>query len=93
MPEMRHSTCCTFRPVLNKLTWYSNYFCSKQFKETLYKTTVKLFADYEIRRRELAERDAVLRKREREEEIVQEEKVKKQKEWEKEWEVHVGLVT
>ncbi|XP_033635478.1 dnaJ homolog subfamily C member 8-like isoform X2 [Asterias rubens] len=58
----------------------------EKFKETLYKTTVKLFADYEIRRRELAERDAVLRKREREEEIVQEEKVKKQKEWEKEWE-------
>ncbi|XP_022106820.1 dnaJ homolog subfamily C member 8-like [Acanthaster planci] len=58
----------------------------EKFKETLYKTTVKLFADYEIRRRELAERDAVLRKREREEEIAAEEKAKKQKEWEKEWE-------
>ena len=32
----------------------------------------------------------MLRKREREEEIAQEEKVKKQKEWEKEWEVGVG---
>ena len=62
-------------------------YLSIQYKERLYKTTVKLFADYELRRRALMERDAKERKREREVEIEQEEKVKKQKEWEKDWEV------
>lgn len=58
-----------------------------QFKEYLYKTTVKLFAEYEIRRRDLEQKEANIRKRERETEIAEEEKVKKHKEWQKEWEV------
>lgn len=55
----------------------------------MYKTTVKLFAEYEIRRRDLEQKEANIRKRERETEIAEEEKVKKHKEWQKEWEVNI----
>ncbi|XP_033127926.1 dnaJ homolog subfamily C member 8-like [Anneissia japonica] len=58
----------------------------ERLKATLYKTTVKLFADYERRRKELEDREQQIRKREREEEIANEDKTKKQKEWQKEWE-------
>ncbi|XP_071955872.1 dnaJ homolog subfamily C member 8-like [Antedon mediterranea] len=58
----------------------------ERHKAALYKTTVKLFADYERRRKELEDREQQIRKREREEEIANEDKTKKQKEWQKEWE-------
>nr|XP_054753324.1 dnaJ homolog subfamily C member 8-like [Lytechinus pictus] len=57
-----------------------------KYKETLHKTTVKLFADYAIRRKEIEEKEARIKKREREEEIKEEDKSKKQKEWQKDWE-------
>ncbi|CAB4011894.1 Hypothetical predicted protein [Paramuricea clavata] len=50
-------------------------------------TTIKLFADYELRRKHLEKRDTMERKRQREQEIKQEESVKKKKEWDKKWEV------
>lgn len=48
---------------------------------------MKLFADYERKRRELAERDQEERKRKREQEIDEEEAAKAQKEWQKNFEV------
>lgn len=52
----------------------------------VHNTTVKLFADYELKRRAQEEKDAETRKRMREQEIADEEAAKKKKEWEKEWE-------
>ncbi|XP_030851229.1 dnaJ homolog subfamily C member 8 [Strongylocentrotus purpuratus] len=57
-----------------------------KYKETLHKNTVKLFADYAIRRKEIEEKEARIKKREREEEIKEEDKSKKAKEWQKDWE-------
>ncbi|XP_071503916.1 dnaJ homolog subfamily C member 8-like [Diadema antillarum] len=57
-----------------------------KYKETLHKQTIKLFADYAIRRKEIEEKEARQKKREREEEIAEEDKAKKQKEWQKDWE-------
>lgn len=48
---------------------------------------MKLFADMERKRRELAERDQEERKRKREAEIEDEENQKLQKEWQKNFEV------
>lgn len=48
---------------------------------------MKLFADMERKRRELAERDQEERKRKREAEIEEEENQKLQKEWQKNFEV------
>lgn len=48
---------------------------------------MKLFADMERKRRELAERDQEERKRKREAEIEEEENQKAQKEWQKNFEV------
>lgn len=48
---------------------------------------MKLFADMERKRRDLAERDQEERKRKREQEIEEEEKSKAQKEWQKNFEV------
>ncbi|EDO38846.1 predicted protein, partial [Nematostella vectensis] len=57
-----------------------------KFKKFHHAITVKLFADYEIKRQAQEKKDADLRKRQREEEIKQEEEVKRKKEWEKQWE-------
>lgn len=48
---------------------------------------MKLFADMERKRRELADRDQEERKRKREQEIEEEENQKIQKEWQKNFEV------
>ncbi|XP_046847379.1 dnaJ homolog subfamily C member 8-like [Xenia sp. Carnegie-2017] len=56
------------------------------YKKFVRNTTVKLFADYELRRKHLNQRDAVERKRQREQEIKIEEDAKKSKEWDKKWE-------
>ncbi|XP_018575948.1 dnaJ homolog subfamily C member 8-like isoform X1 [Anoplophora glabripennis] len=57
-----------------------------KYKHAIYVLTMKLFADMERKRRELAERDQEERKRKREAEIEEEEKVKAQKEWQKNFE-------
>ncbi|XP_028127936.1 dnaJ homolog subfamily C member 8 [Diabrotica virgifera virgifera] len=57
-----------------------------QYKHAVYVLTMKLFADMERKRRELAERDQEERKRKREAEIDEEEKAKAQKEWQKNFE-------
>ncbi|XP_018575949.1 dnaJ homolog subfamily C member 8-like isoform X2 [Anoplophora glabripennis] len=58
-----------------------------KYKHAIYVLTMKLFADMERKRRELAERDQEERKRKREAEIEEEEKVKAQKEWQKNFEL------
>ena len=62
-----------------------------KYKHAVYVLTMKLFADMERKRRELAERDQEERKRKREQEIEEEENVKAQKEWQKNFEV-LGFV-
>ncbi|XP_056642146.1 dnaJ homolog subfamily C member 8 [Diorhabda carinulata] len=57
-----------------------------QYKHAVYVLTMKLFADMERKRRELAERDQEERKRKREAEIEEEESAKAQKEWQKNFE-------
>ncbi|KAJ8978316.1 hypothetical protein NQ317_015930 [Molorchus minor] len=57
-----------------------------KYKHAVYVLTMKLFADMERRRRELAERDQEERKRKREAEIEEEENAKAQKEWQKNFE-------
>lgn len=49
---------------------------------------MKLFADMERKRRELANRDMEERKRKREQELEEEEKANTEKEWQKNFEVH-----
>lgn len=50
---------------------------------------MKLFADLERKRRELASKDQEERKRKREQEIEEEENMKAQKEWQKNFEVSI----
>lgn len=57
-----------------------------KYKHAIYVLTMKLFADMERKRRELAERDQEERKRKREQEIEEEENQKAQKEWQKNFE-------
>ncbi|XP_044259655.1 dnaJ homolog subfamily C member 8 [Tribolium madens] len=57
-----------------------------KYKHAVYVLTMKLFADMERKRRELAERDQEERKRKREQEIEEEENQKAQKEWQKNFE-------
>ncbi|KAK2570949.1 DnaJ-like protein subfamily C member 8 [Acropora cervicornis] len=57
----------------------------EKLSKLMHNTTVKLFADYEIKRRAQEEKDAEQRKRQREQEIAEEEAAKKKKEWEKQW--------
>ncbi|XP_068755320.1 dnaJ homolog subfamily C member 8-like [Montipora capricornis] len=59
---------------------------SEKLSKLMHNTTVKLFADYELKRRAQEEKDAEQRKRQREQEIAEEEAAKKKKEWEKQWE-------
>jgi len=57
-----------------------------KYRHAIHVLTMKLFADMERKRRELAERDQEERKRKREQEIDEEEKQKVQKEWQKNFE-------
>jgi len=58
----------------------------EKYKHAVYVLTMKLFADMERKRRELADRDQEERKRKREAEIQEEEERKAQKEWQKNFE-------
>ncbi|XP_060527321.1 dnaJ homolog subfamily C member 8 [Cylas formicarius] len=58
----------------------------EKYKHAVYVLTMKLFADLERKRRELADRDQEERKRKREQEIEEEENQKAQKEWQKNFE-------
>ncbi|CAG9772858.1 unnamed protein product [Ceutorhynchus assimilis] len=58
----------------------------EKYKHAVYVLTMKLFADLERKRRELADRDQEERKRKRENEIEEEENAKAQKEWQKNFE-------
>ncbi|XP_026288492.1 dnaJ homolog subfamily C member 8 [Frankliniella occidentalis] len=57
-----------------------------KYKHAVYVRTMKLFADMERKRRELANRDMEERKRKRENEIEEEEKANTEKEWQKNFE-------
>ncbi|KAK9875201.1 hypothetical protein WA026_005993 [Henosepilachna vigintioctopunctata] len=63
-----------------------------KYKHAIYVLTMKLFADMERKRRDLAERDQEERKRKREAEIEEEEMNKVQKEWQKNFEAWVDVV-
>jgi len=54
--------------------------------------TMKLFADMERKRRDLATRDMEERKRKREQELEEEEKASTEKEWQKNFEVSTILI-
>lgn len=58
----------------------------ENYRHAIYVLTMKLFADMERKRRDLAERDQEERKRKREAEIEEEELNKAQKEWQKNFE-------
>lgn len=58
----------------------------EKYKHAIYVRTMKLFADMERKRRELANRDMEERKRKRENEIEEEEKANTEKEWQKNFE-------
>ncbi|XP_044756557.1 dnaJ homolog subfamily C member 8 [Coccinella septempunctata] len=58
----------------------------EKYRHAIYVLTMKLFADMERKRRDLAERDQEERKRKREAEIEEEELNKAQKEWQKNFE-------
>lgn len=59
----------------------------EKYKHAIYVLTMKLFADMERKRRELAMRDQEERKRKREKEIEEEENQKAEREWQKNFEV------
>lgn len=59
----------------------------EKYKHAIYVLTMKLFADMERKKRELAVRDQEERKRKREKEIEEEENIKAEKEWQKNFEV------
>ncbi|XP_006010208.1 dnaJ homolog subfamily C member 8 [Latimeria chalumnae] len=56
------------------------------FKQAVYKQTMKLFAELEIKRKEREAKEMHERKRQREEEIEAQEKAKREKEWQKNFE-------
>lgn len=58
----------------------------EKYKHAVYVLTMKLFADMERKRRDLAAKDQEERKRKREQEIEDEENQKAQKEWQKNFE-------
>ncbi|XP_030074631.1 dnaJ homolog subfamily C member 8 [Microcaecilia unicolor] len=59
---------------------------SELFKQAVYKQTMKLFAELEIKRKEREAKDMHERKRQREEEIEAQEKSKREREWQKNFE-------
>uniref|UniRef100_A0A2K6LTS5 J domain-containing protein n=1 Tax=Rhinopithecus bieti TaxID=61621 RepID=A0A2K6LTS5_RHIBE len=56
------------------------------FKQAIYKQTMKLFAELEIKRKEREGNEMNERKRQREEEIEAQEKAKREREWQKNFE-------
>uniref|UniRef100_A0A8C5LQH3 DnaJ homolog subfamily C member 8 n=1 Tax=Leptobrachium leishanense TaxID=445787 RepID=A0A8C5LQH3_9ANUR len=66
----------------------ANTFCSAEqwFKQAVYKQTMKLFAELEIKRKERETKEMHERKRQREEEIEVQEKAKRDREWQKNFE-------
>ncbi|XP_066573557.1 dnaJ homolog subfamily C member 8 isoform X1 [Amia ocellicauda] len=56
------------------------------FRQAVYKQTMKLFAELEIKRKEREAKDMHERKRQREEEIEAQEKAKREREWQKNFE-------
>uniref|UniRef100_A0A2K5CT74 J domain-containing protein n=1 Tax=Aotus nancymaae TaxID=37293 RepID=A0A2K5CT74_AOTNA len=56
------------------------------FKHAVYKQTMKLFAELEIKRKEREAKEMHERKRQREEEIEAQEKAKREREWQKNFE-------
>ncbi|XP_069612750.1 dnaJ homolog subfamily C member 8 [Ranitomeya imitator] len=56
------------------------------FKQAVYKQTMKLFAELEIKRKEREAKEMHERKRQREEEIETQEKAKREREWQKNFE-------
>ncbi|XP_018621402.1 dnaJ homolog subfamily C member 8 [Scleropages formosus] len=56
------------------------------FKQAVYKQTMKLFAELEIKRKEREAKEMHERKRQREEEIESQEKAKREREWQKNFE-------
>uniref|UniRef100_A0A8D2ECD2 DnaJ homolog subfamily C member 8 n=1 Tax=Theropithecus gelada TaxID=9565 RepID=A0A8D2ECD2_THEGE len=56
------------------------------FKQAVYKQTMKLFAQLEIKRKEREDKEMHERKRQREEEIEAQEKAKREREWQKNFE-------
>ncbi|KAM4698896.1 dnaJ homolog subfamily C member 8 [Discoglossus pictus] len=56
------------------------------FKQAIYKQTMKLFAELEIKRKEREAKEMHERKRQREEEIEAQEKAKREREWQKNFE-------
>ena len=56
------------------------------FKQAVYKQTMKLFAELEIKRKEREAKEMHERKRQREEEIEAQEKAKREREWQKNFE-------
>uniref|UniRef100_A0A8C0BB06 DnaJ heat shock protein family (Hsp40) member C8 n=1 Tax=Buteo japonicus TaxID=224669 RepID=A0A8C0BB06_9AVES len=63
-----------------------NWICVSQFKQAVYKQTMKLFAELEIKRKEREAKEMHERKRQREEEIEAQEKAKREREWQKNFE-------
>uniref|UniRef100_A0A8C5LVI2 DnaJ homolog subfamily C member 8 n=1 Tax=Leptobrachium leishanense TaxID=445787 RepID=A0A8C5LVI2_9ANUR len=59
---------------------------SEVFKQAVYKQTMKLFAELEIKRKERETKEMHERKRQREEEIEVQEKAKRDREWQKNFE-------
>ncbi|KAB0353600.1 hypothetical protein FD755_023700 [Muntiacus reevesi] len=60
------------------------------FKQAVYKQTMKLFAELEIKRKEREAKEMHERKRQREEEIEAQEKAKREREWQKNFEESRG---
>ncbi|MBN3278495.1 DNJC8 protein, partial [Polyodon spathula] len=58
----------------------------EMFRQAVYKQTMKLFAELEIKRKEREAKDMHERKRQREEEIEAHEKAKRDREWQKNFE-------
>uniref|UniRef100_A0A3B3SZF9 DnaJ homolog subfamily C member 8 n=1 Tax=Paramormyrops kingsleyae TaxID=1676925 RepID=A0A3B3SZF9_9TELE len=58
----------------------------EMFRQAVYKQTMKLFAELEIKRKEREAKEMHERKRQREEEIEAQEKAKREREWQKNFE-------
>uniref|UniRef100_A0A8C1QSG7 DnaJ (Hsp40) homolog, subfamily C, member 8 n=1 Tax=Cyprinus carpio TaxID=7962 RepID=A0A8C1QSG7_CYPCA len=56
------------------------------FRQAVYKQTMKLFAELEIKRKEREAKEMHERKRQREEEIETQERAKREREWQKNFE-------
>uniref|UniRef100_A0A3B4D188 DnaJ homolog subfamily C member 8 n=1 Tax=Pygocentrus nattereri TaxID=42514 RepID=A0A3B4D188_PYGNA len=61
------------------------------FRQAVYKQTMKLFAELEIKRKEREAKEMHERKRQREEEIETQERAKREREWQKNFEVGLSL--